>query len=129
MEKLDLKSLKSLRAAEKKKINSILKEGKVTVILVGTGTCGLAAGAGETLKAFSVQIDRMGLKDVELKQTGCMGKCSVEPMVEVRVPGMPEVIYGRVTPEIAAKILERHVVQKILLNDSIFDKPAIDILK
>ncbi len=129
MSKLNLKSLQTLRENEKKKIKDKLSEGKLTTILVGMGTCGIAAGAKESMKTFIEQVEKMGLKDVEVKPTGCMGSCFAEPTVEVISPGMPAVLYGRVTPGTAKKILERHVVQKLLLNDNIFDKPAMDILK
>jgi NADP-reducing hydrogenase subunit HndB len=118
-----------LREELKSKEEKIQKEGKITRILVGMATCGIAAGAEETMKAFQEHIEKMGLVNVEVKPTGCIGKCSVEPTVEVQVPGMPTVIYGRVTPDTARKILEKHVAQKILLNEAIQDKPAIDIIK
>lgn len=56
------------------------------------------------------------------------GSCYVEPTVEVIVPGMPQILYGKVNPETAKKIMEQHILQKQLVNDHIYDKPAIDII-
>jgi NADP-reducing hydrogenase subunit HndB len=128
MEKLNLKTLKALRGREKKKFNDKRDEARITTILVGMGTCGKAAGAGETLKAFAGLVEKLGLKDIEIKQTGCMGSCYVEPTVEIITPGMPAILYGGVTPVIAGKIMEEHIIKKQLLNDYVYDKPAIDIL-
>ena len=93
------------------------------------GTCGIAAGARDTLQAFVSEIDKMGLKGIILKPTGCMGNCSVEPAVEVIMQDMPDILYGKVTPEIARKILDKHIVNKQLINEHIYDKPSADILK
>jgi NADP-reducing hydrogenase subunit HndB len=126
MEKFNLKTLQAFRLKEKKKLSD-KNTGSVTTILVGMGSCGKAAGSGEILKEFNDLVTKLGLKDIEVKQTGCMGSCYVEPTVEVRTPGMPAILYGRVTPVVAGKIMERHVIQKQLLNDYVYDKPAIDI--
>lgn len=129
MAKLTLGGLKKLRESLMKENAKSKSDASITRILVGMGTCGIAAGANDTMKELEEQINKMGLKDIELKPTGCMGACYVEPTVEVSVPGMPNILYGKVTPEIARKILENHVVQKRLINDVIVDKPAIDIIR
>jgi len=128
MEKFNLKTLQAFRAGEKKKFKN--KEVQdLTTILVGMGTCGKAAGAAETLRAFSDLVKKSGFKNIEIKQTGCMGSCYAEPTVEVWSPGMPDTLYGRVTPAVAGRIMETHVMQKQLLSDYVYDKPAIDILE
>jgi NADP-reducing hydrogenase subunit HndB len=58
-----------------------------------------------------------------------MGLCSVEPTVEVVVPGMPTVIYGKMTQDVAKELVAKHLVEKKLLDDHIFDRPAADIMK
>ena len=93
------------------------------------GTCGIAAGAKETLYAFLRELDENGIKNVRVSQTGCMGLCYVEPTVEVVVPGMPDVIYGKVNPEVAGKIIRKHIMNKTLVNDHIYDRPAADIVE
>ena len=64
-----------------------------------------------------------------IRQTGCMGLCYVEPTVEVVVPGMPTVIYGKMTQDAAPDLVKKHLVGKRLLNNHIFDRPATDIIK
>ena len=129
MGKLTLEDLKKLREEGKKNFSTRDVSGKTTTILVGMGTCGIAAGARETLNTFVSEAEKMGLTDVIIKPTGCMGACSVEPTVEVICPDMPTVLYGNVNSDVAKKILDKHIVHKELINDHIFDKPAVDIMK
>jgi NADP-reducing hydrogenase subunit HndB len=94
------------------------------------GTCGIAAGAKDSFDAFLEELDAKGLTDVAaVTQTGCMGLCHAEPTVEVIVPEMPAVIYGHVKPDIARRIVDEHLVQRKLVSEYVFDKPAADILK
>jgi NADP-reducing hydrogenase subunit HndB len=93
------------------------------------GTCGIAAGAKATLDAFINALDAEKLVDsVMVRQTGCMGLCHSEPTVEVLVPGMPRVIYGRVDAEVAREIITRHIKGHALLDNHILDRPAADII-
>ena len=64
-----------------------------------------------------------------IRKTGWMGLCHSEPTVEVVAPGMPTVVYGKVDAETARKIVNQHIVRKLLVNDHIFDKPAADIIR
>ncbi len=98
-------------------------------IIIGMGTCGIAAGAKDSLNAFIEALDENGLSDVKVKQTGCMGACNVEPTVEIIVPGMPTVVYGNVDKVFAKKIVLKHIIGKELLDDHIQDKPAMDIIE
>jgi len=79
------------------------------LVRVGLASCGMAAGGIEVFDALSAEITRRHL-DVELKQTGCMGMCYNEPLVEVSLPGQRNVVYGKVTPEKARRIVEEHIV-------------------
>ena len=98
-------------------------------MIVGMGTCGIAAGAKESLSAFLDEVQKSGLTNVVVRQTGCMGLCHSEPTVEVIVPGMPAIVYGKVDQEVARRIVRKHIMGKLLINDHIFDKPAADIIK
>ena len=73
-------------------------------------TCGIAAGARPVLNAFSDEIIRRGLKDVMVKQTGCIGICQFEPVVEVFQPGKEKVTYVKMTAEKVAEIVTEHIV-------------------
>ena len=97
-------------------------------VIIGVGTCGVAAGARETQKAFESEISAQNIESAEVSETGCMGLCRVEPTVEVRVPGMPSIIYGNVDEDVARKIVRKHIKGKVLINDYIFDKPSMDII-
>ena len=100
-----------------------------TQVIVGLGTCGVAAGAEAVLAVFREELARAGLPNVTVRRTGCMGLCHSEPTVEVAVPGMPAVVYGNVDPEAARKIVGQHIVRGLLVNDHVFDKPAADIVR
>jgi NADP-reducing hydrogenase subunit HndB len=79
-------------------------------ILVGMATCGVAAGAGDTLKAIRELIAKEKLKNVQVVETGCMGLCKLEPIVQVSSLGQPTTIYGKVTPDAARQIVKDHIV-------------------
>ena len=90
MAKMSLDDLRKLRDDKKNDLRKRDAEGKEIQIIVGMGTCGIAAGAKETLDAFITALDENKLVDTCLvRQTGCMGLCHSEPTVEVAVPGMP----------------------------------------
>lgn len=129
MAKLNRDELNKLRE-EKKKLYSFSAPGdKVTKIIVGMGTCGIAAGAKQAMEALADEIQKRNIENVELRQTGCTGYCAHEPTVEVIMPGMPDVIYGHVDANIARKIVDRHLVNQRLVNECVLDKPALDIMK
>ena len=104
-------------------------EEKDAQIIVGMGTCGIAAGAKETFDAILDELDKHDISNVALKQTGCMGLCHSEPTAEVLVPGMPPVIYGNVDAKTGRKLVNQHIIGKRLLDDHIYDKPAADIIQ
>jgi NADP-reducing hydrogenase subunit HndB len=129
MAKMSLEDLRKLRDSKKTDLNRRDAEGKEIQIIVGMGTCGIAAGAKGTLDAFIRLLDENKLVDtVMVRQTGCMGLCSVEPTVEVVVPGMPAVIYGPVDASTAEEIVQKHIIGRELLDDLIRDRPAADII-
>ena len=129
MPKLTRNDLDQLRDEKKKTLQQRKTEGKTIQIVIGMGTCGIAAGARETFDTFLDELQKNNLTNALVKQTGCMGLCYSEPTVEVSVPDMPTIVYGKVDSEVARKIVRKHIVGKLLINDHIFDKPAIDIIK
>ena len=129
MAKMSLDDLRKLRDSKKTDLKRREAEGKEIQVIVGMGTCGIAAGAKATLDNFLKLIDENKLVDtVLLRQTGCMGLCHVEPTVEVLVPGMPAVIYGPVDAPMAEQIVKKHIIGRELLDDLIRDRPAADIV-
>ena len=129
MAKMTLEDLRKLRDTKKTDLRKRDADGKSIQVIVGMGTCGIAAGAKVTLDSFLKALDDKKLvNDVLVRQTGCMGLCHSEPTVEVLVPGMPTVIYGNVSGQIALEIVEKHLIGKQLLDNLIIDRPAADII-
>ena len=129
MAKMTLEELRNLREAKKKEMTQRDTNDKSAQIIIGMGTCGIAAGAKEAFDAFLDELNSHEIKDTKITQTGCMGLCFSEPTVEVDVPGMPRVIYGNVDGKVARRIVTEHIIGKSLVSDHIFDKPAADIIK
>lgn len=88
-----------------------------TRIVIGMGTCGIAAGARETMSAIMDELAKRNLTDVTVTQTGCAGLCEYEPLVDVYVAGKDRVTYSYVTPERARQIVARHVVNGQIVGD------------
>jgi len=84
-------------------------EGDIKVV-VGMATCGISAGARPVLNAFVEEVSRRNLDNVVVSQTGCIGMCKYEPIVEVFVPGQEKVTYVKVEPEMVARIVTEHIV-------------------
>lgn len=89
-------------------------------IKVGYSTCGIAAGADDVFKVLNEEVKTRGLA-VSVIKCGCAGLCSAEPLVEVNVEGAPHVFYGKVTRDVAHKIMDDHVCQKKLVDNNIYE--------
>ena len=129
MAKLTLDDLRRLRGEKQKAMEMRDSSNKDVQVIVGMGTCGIAAGAKDTFTALMDTITEKGLTNVLLRQTGCMGLCHSEPTVEVVVPGMPTVIYGHVDAATAREVVEKHILGHELIEGKILDRPSIDIIK
>ena len=79
-------------------------------VVVGMATCGIAAGARPVLNAFVDEVAKRNLKNVTVAQTGCIGMCQYEPIVEVFEPGKEKVTYVQISPEKVAEIVDSHIV-------------------
>ena len=79
-------------------------------VVIGMATCGISAGARPVLNAFVQEIEKRRLENVVVTQTGCIGMCQFEPIVEVFVPGKDKVTYAKVTPEKVPLIVADHLV-------------------
>lgn len=107
-----MKSLAELAAIREKMQNKVnLREGEGgTRVVVGMATCGIAAGARPVLNTFVEEIAGAGLSDkVTVTQTGCIGICQYEPVVEVYEAGKEKVTYVKMNPEKAKKVVEEHI--------------------
>ena len=129
MAKMTLDDLRALRDSKRQDMARRDVDGKDIQIIVGMGTCGIAAGAKQTFDAIVASIQKHGIEDkIIIRQTGCMGLCYVEPTVEVAVPGMPTVIYGKMTSDAAEELVAKHLIERSLLDNHILDRPAADII-
>lgn len=79
-------------------------------VVVGMATCGIAAGARPVLNALVDEVAKRHLNNVTVTQTGCIGMCQFEPIVEVMVPGKDKITYAKVTPEMVPRIVADHLV-------------------
>lgn len=129
MAKMTLEELRKLRDSKKSDLLKRDVAGKDFQIIIGMGTCGIAAGAKGIFDVFVEELDARNLENVAITQTGCMGLCYVEPTVEVIAPDMPPVIYGKVDAEVARKIVEEHIIGKKMVSEYVFDRPSADIIK
>lgn len=129
MAKLTLEDLRKMRGERQKAMELRDSSNKDVQVIVGMGTCGIAAGAKDTFATLVDTLSEKGLTNVLVRQTGCMGLCHSEPTVEVVVPDMPSVIYGHVDAATAKEIVERHIVGHALIDAKICDRPSVDIIK
>ena len=109
-----MKSLAELEAIRKQTLSRINlrneEKGETTRVVVGMATCGIAAGARPVMLAFMDEIAKRQLNHVTVSQTGCIGMCRLEPMVDVILPGQEKVTYVHVKPEMVPRIVAEHVV-------------------
>ena len=107
-----MKSLEELAAIREKMANKMaLRENAGEIrIVVGMATCGISAGARPVLNAFVEEVANQGLATkATVTQTGCIGICQFEPVVEVFEPGKEKVTYVKMTPDKARKVVEEHI--------------------
>ncbi len=109
-----MKTLQELEAIRQRTLEKIAlrkedREDGVRIV-IGMATCGIAAGARPVMTAFMEEIDRRRLKSVTVTQTGCIGMCRLEPMVDVISSDGSKVTYVKVNPEKARMIVADHVV-------------------
>jgi NADP-reducing hydrogenase subunit HndB len=113
-----LEDLRKLREEALKKRQAKSASGQVQVI-VGMGTCGIASGAHETMKSILNFIETEKLSGVFVSQTGCVGLCEKEPIVQVVIGEKPIVTYGKVNGEVARRIMKDHVVGGRVVQDNL----------
>ena len=107
--KKSITDLEAIRQRAQQQVN-IRKDNNGILVVIGMATCGIAAGARPVMLSFIEQINRRNLTNVTVSQTGCIGMCRLEPMVEVYVPGQEKVTYVKVKPEMVEKIVVDHLV-------------------
>lgn len=115
-----MKSLAELQAIKNKmKDKVVLRDGmEATRVVVGMATCGIAAGARPVLNAFVEGVNKENLESkVSVTQTGCIGICQYEPVVEVFEAGKEKVTYVKMNPEKAQEVIEKHLKGGQVVSD------------
>ena len=108
-----MKSLAELAAIRKRMLEQVnlRKDDNIdTRIVVGMATCGIAAGARPVMLEFIEELKRRGVENVTVAQTGCIGMCRLEPMVEVYVKDQEKVTYVHMSPDKVAKVVTEHII-------------------
>ena len=115
-----MKTLQELEAIRQKTLNELNlrknREDGIRVV-VGLATCGIAAGARPVMAAFVEEINKRQLQNVTVSQTGCIGLCRLEPIVEVYVPGQEKVTYVKMSPDKVPAVVSEHLVNGRVVTD------------
>ncbi len=99
------------------------------IIRISVASCGVAAGALDVLRIFQQHLDHQKKEDLGAEQTksicvipiGCLGLCSLEPMIQVKEVGHPQITYGKVSPLVARKILQQHILQGRIVQENVVE--------
>lgn len=108
-----MKSLQELQEIRNRTLNQVnlRKEREDGIrVVVGMATCGIAAGARPVLGAFLKEVEKRNLSNITVTQTGCIGMCRLEPIVEVYVPGKEKVTYIQMTEDKVARVMAEHII-------------------
>ena len=107
-----MKTIAELEAIRQRTLGQVnlRKDDEGVRVVVGMATCGIAAGARPVMLAFVEEKAKRNLPHVSVSQTGCIGMCRLEPMVDVIVPGKDKVTYVHMTPEKVARVVAEHIV-------------------
>lgn len=106
-----LEELKAIRESMQAQMGLRNEDSNQTRIVVGMATCGIASGARPVLTTLSKTVLDKGLSNIMVTQTGCIGLCQYEPIVEVLEPGKDKVTYVKMTPEKAIEVIDQHIIR------------------
>ena len=120
-----LAELQAIRDKARAAVNIRENAEAETRVLVGMATCGIAAGARPVLNAFVEEVAKRGLRDTMVTQTGCIGICQYEPVVEVITPGKEKVTYVKMTAEKAVRVVNDHLVNGNVVTEYTIGANAI----
>lgn len=116
-----MKTLQELQEIRDRMKAEIANRGTADVndikVVVGMATCGIAAGARPVMRALLDEVEKRSLDNVKIGQTGCIGICKFEPIVEVMVPGKEKVTYVHMTPDKARQVVASHLVNGTPVNE------------
>ena len=115
-----MKSLEELKAIKEKMQGQVgirNHDAAETRVVVGMATCGIAAGARPVLQTLSALVQEKNLSDVTVTQTGCIGLCQYEPIVEVYRPGEEKVTYIKMDAEKAKEVIDKHLMRGTVVTE------------
>jgi len=117
-----VKTLADLRQIkEKAKREMVAREQAAKYrVVIAMGTCGIAAGARTVMTAILDEISKRNIIDTVVTQTGCLGYCDQEPLVQVVQSDKATITYGKITPEVARRIVSEHILGQKVLSDYVF---------
>ena len=120
---ISLDGLLRLKDELKEKRNQEAYRG-ITYVTVGMATCGIAVGALDVLQALEDEIKAQHLNNIVVTQTGCIGLCRHEPILEVVVGETPKVAYGKVAPDMVKRIVREHILEGKAVEEFVIDTSA-----
>ena len=117
-----LKSLQDLEQLRQKAQEELaIRQTTGTTITVGMGTCGIAAGARQTMQAILQELDARGI-DAHVATVGCIGMCSKEPLVDIDQAGKPRITYANVLPDMVSRLIEEHLIEGKVVEEWAFGR-------
>jgi NADP-reducing hydrogenase subunit HndB len=112
-----LKSIEELqRVREQAQKDLRVRTDTGTKVIVGMGTCGIAAGARETMHAILEELNKQGI-DANVTTVGCIGMCSKEPLVDIEQAGKPRITYCNVHPDMVPRIIDEHLLKGLVVQE------------
>ena len=109
-----IEDLRKLREEAQRDIKVRLETG--TTITIGMGTCGIAAGARETMHAILEELEKRKI-EAHVNTVGCIGMCVKEPLVDIEQAGKPRISYGNVMPDMIPRLIEEHLVKGLVVQE------------
>ncbi len=120
-----LDELRKLRSSLQSKID-LREKGESTdgivEILIGMATCGIAAGARDTYSELLSVIDELKLTNIRIISVGCLGYCSMEPTVEISMPGRESLVYGKVNKDVVRELVQKVIIEEGYLEENLLIK-------
>jgi NADP-reducing hydrogenase subunit HndB len=121
-----LKSLDELRGLREKAQHELsIRQHTTTKITVGMGTCGIAAGARETMQAILRELERRNI-EANVATVGCIGMCSKEPLVDIEQAGRPRITYANIHPDMVPRLIEDHLLKGKVVSEWAFGRVPLD---
>jgi NADP-reducing hydrogenase subunit HndB len=118
-----LQDLENLRQRAQQELT--VRQATGTTITIGMGTCGIAAGARQTMQAILQELDQRGI-DAHVATVGCIGMCSKEPLVDIDQAGKPRVTYANILADMVPRLIEEHLIEGKVVNEWAFGRVPLD---